>query len=141
MIPPHFRMHFAPVADPPAVVAVGGARFTVLTSRLIRMEFSSDGRFEDRATQTFWFRRQPVPTFSVVRGGAMVEILTEHLHLRYRPSTAGFSKDTLSVEIKATGATWRFGDKDPDNLMGTARTLDQANGRVRLQTGLMSKSS
>jgi alpha-glucosidase len=39
------------------------ARFTVLTDRLIRLEFHRDGRFEDRASQAFWFREQPVPEF------------------------------------------------------------------------------
>ena len=42
-----------PKADPRAVVEAGNARFTVLTPQLIRMEWSEDGRFEDRATLTF----------------------------------------------------------------------------------------
>ncbi|MEI3554932.1 MAG: hypothetical protein V8Q54_10205 [Alistipes senegalensis] len=42
-----------PEADPRAVVEAGNARFTVLTPQLIRMEWSKDGRFEDRATLTF----------------------------------------------------------------------------------------
>ena len=29
-------------------------RFTVLTSRMIRMEYAADGNFEDRATQYFF---------------------------------------------------------------------------------------
>ena len=36
-----------PVANPAAVVTEGNARFTVLTDRLIRMEWSADGVFED----------------------------------------------------------------------------------------------
>lgn len=140
VIPPHFRIAFAPQADPAAIVRAGAARFTVLTSRLIRMEYDPAGCFEDRASQTFWYRRQPVPKFQVTRAGGVVQIVTEHLHLRYGEEARGFSRDKLSITLKETGVTWRYGDKDKDNLLGTARTLDTANGRVRLAPGLMSRS-
>ena len=42
-----------PVADPKAVVVEGAARFTVLTPRLIRMEWAADGNFEDHASLVF----------------------------------------------------------------------------------------
>ena len=41
-----------PQCRPEAVVAGDKYRFTVLTDRLIRMEYSESGVFEDRATQT-----------------------------------------------------------------------------------------
>ena len=41
-------------ADPAAIVIGPEVRFTVLTSRLIRMEYSRDNTFEDRASQAFW---------------------------------------------------------------------------------------
>jgi len=136
----HFALHAQPVADPAAVVRAPGARFTVLTSRLIRMEYSPTEEFEDRASQTFWYRKQPLPSFTVARSGDMLEIETDHLLLRYRATPAGFTSKTLSVEVKETGRVWHFGDSDPDNLLGTARTLDKANGRVRLAQGLISTS-
>lgn len=37
-------------AHPEALVVAGRARFTILTPRLIRMEYAEDGVFEDRAT-------------------------------------------------------------------------------------------
>ena len=39
-----------PVPDPAAVVTSGNARFTVLTSRMIRIQYSQTAQFEDRAT-------------------------------------------------------------------------------------------
>mgnify|MGYP003295495001 CR=1 FL=1 len=39
-----------PVANPEAVVTSGNARFTVLTNRLIRMEWAEDGKWEDNAS-------------------------------------------------------------------------------------------
>jgi len=53
-----------PVADPRAIVTVGHARFTVLTSRMIRMEWADDGSFEDHASLVFINRRLPVPKFT-----------------------------------------------------------------------------
>lgn len=138
----HFRLHFEPVADPAAVVSAPHVRFTVLTSRLIRLEHSPTEVFEDRASQAFWFRRQPVPAFEARRTGDDLEIETEHLLLRYSSTPRGFTPVTLSILVKATGATWVYGDHffKAGNLMGTARTLDEANGAIRLDPGLMARN-
>ena len=47
---------FAPLAAPEAIVRSDKARFTLLTSRLIRMELDPQGLFEDRASLTYWYR-------------------------------------------------------------------------------------
>ena len=52
-----------PKAATEAVVKYDNARFTVLTDHLIRMEWSEDGIFEDRATLAIVNRRLPVPAF------------------------------------------------------------------------------
>jgi len=131
---------FPSQADPAAIVTGPHVRFTVLTSRLIRMEYSRRDRFEDRASQAFWYRRQPVPPFTVRRTESQIEIETEHLLLRYEIGDAGFTAETLSVLVKALGVTWRFGDRDRSNLRGTARTLDRADGEIELEPGLMSRA-
>ena len=82
-IPAHFKLDVRPVAAPEATIVSGGARFSVLTDRLIRMEYEPEGRFEDRASLTFWYREQAVPSFDVRRDGDGVEIETEYLHLKY----------------------------------------------------------
>ena len=136
-------------ARPEAVVRVGDhARFTVLTDRLIRMESAGSGKFTDAATQLVVSRDLgEAPAFDVRRGEDRVEILTEHLHLTYQPSR-GFSRSGLSVTMRTAvvnlhGGTWRFGDEwDPDetfptNLGGTCRTLDDVDGRARLNPGIL----
>lgn len=54
---------YDPVANASAIVVSGNARFTVLTARLIRMEWSANGAFEDRAvrrpcgsSRSYWSR-------------------------------------------------------------------------------------
>jgi len=139
---PQFQVAFDPVADPLAVVSEEQARFTMLSERLIRMEYSPSGEFEDHASQAFWYRRQPAPAFEIIRSPGRLEIDTTYLHLTYLVATQGFTAEDLYVLVKATGQTWRCGDWPGrgGNLHGTARTLDQASGEVRLEPGLVARA-
>ena len=114
----------------------------MLTSRLVRMEYSPSSVFEDHPSQAFWRRELPVPEFNTRFNGRLVDIETEYLRLRYAPGADGFTPAALSALVKATGVTWRYGDLPwrGGNLWGTARTLDEAGGKVRLEPGLVSRS-
>ena len=134
---------FTPLADPAAVVtAYGCVRFTVLTDRLIRLEYSPRGEFEDRPSQVFWRRAQPARPFRQAVSASTVEIETEYLLLKYTPSRLGFTPLNLSITLKQSGVTWRYGTPAfrTGNLKGTARTLDMATGATRLGQGLLSKA-
>jgi alpha-glucosidase (family GH31 glycosyl hydrolase) len=131
---------FQPIAKADATVAAQNVRFTVLTDRLIRLEFSADERFEDRPSQAFWYRSQPAPKFKKTVTASSVEIETDFLHLKYQITPKGFTAKTLSITLKQTGVTWTFGAKQSDNLLGTARTLDMAGKDIQLETGLLSRS-
>ncbi|MBQ0016972.1 MAG: DUF5110 domain-containing protein [Bacteroidales bacterium] len=115
-------------ADPRAVVVSGNARFTVLTDRLIRMEYAPDGHFEDCATLAVVNRRMPVPTYSKQQRGGVLTITTRALTLTYRGGT--FSPASLQAEFKmgSKKVVWHYGDADEGNLMGTTRTLDGCTG-------------
>ena len=67
-----------------ALVQRGNARFTVLTDRLLRLEWTPDGRFEDRASYAFPTRRGPVPQFTVTEESGTTVLDTGALRLRYR---------------------------------------------------------
>lgn len=136
----HFQIPFTPTAHPEAIVRGPQVRFTVLTSRLIRLEYNPDDGVEDRPSQAFWYRQQPVPAFHADQSRGTIEIETEDLHLHYRISDEGFQAATLSITLKKTGAVWHYGDVDALNLKGTCRTLDRSNGYVPLEPGLMSRS-
>lgn len=118
-----------PVAAPQAQVIAGNARFTVLTDRLVRMEWSPSARFEDHATLAIVNRNLPVPKFTVKRKGNAVEIKTASLSLKYSGSGA-FAADNLQVTFKLNGKkmVWTPGADASANLMGTARTLDGCYG-------------
>ena len=130
-----------PVADPAAVVASGDARFTVLTPQLIRLEWSGDGKFEDRASLAFLNRKLPVPPFTASVVGDSLVIKTSALELRYQRNSGRFSPANLSVafQLNGTPVVWKPGTPDTGNLKGTTRTLDGVNGSIRLEPGLLSR--
>ena len=151
---------YEPAADPAATIIVGAARFTILTSRLIRIEYDASGAFEDRATLAFVNRRLDVPDFTwdAARG----VLTTSALTLTY--TGGAFTPDSLRVDPRpgspfahadAFGG-WRFGmtsAADAGNLRGTYRTLDGtdnatldcnsrdgARGRDHCEWGVVSRS-
>ena len=130
-----------PVADPAAVVRGDRYRITVLTDGLLRLEYADDREFEDRASAFALFRDLPVPQFRVIDRPEHLEILTDRVHLVY--DRGPFSTSGLSVQIRGNVSSyhsvWRFGDGGT-NLGGTARTLDNADGAVDLEPGVVSRS-
>ena len=87
-----------------------------------------------------------MPDFTAVHlPGGGVDIHTEHLRLRY--DGAEFSEGGLSVAllkgaVDAHYSSWRYGFAYPQssyqrNLLGTARTLDNADGEVELEFGIL----
>ena len=131
-----------PVAAPEAIVVCGNARFTVLTDRLIRMEWAQDGVFEDRASLAVVNRALPVPAFTSVRSGEGVTIKTSKITLTYKGGR--FSPENLSVQFGM--GTWRPGMAPDGNLKGTTRTLDGclgfeklSNRESELEDGILSR--
>jgi alpha-glucosidase (family GH31 glycosyl hydrolase) len=143
-----FKLKVTPVADKKSIVRFGNARFTILKDRLIRCEYSYDRKFEDGATQHFWFRRQPRVLYKAKSTGKILEISTDKLILTYLETDEGFTPANLSIMLRAAGKVWKFGDIDDKNLLGTARTLDNCHGdfdlrglhKLRLKPGLLSRS-
>jgi hypothetical protein len=137
------------VPDPAAVITGAGFRITVLTSRLLRLEHSVDGQFEDRPTQLVRARRFVVPEFTVHQDEGGMDVWTEHLHLRYDRGPFTSSGLTISMRHRAQGAhhtQWHYGDpvwgprqSHPSNLGGTARTLDDVDGVAPIEPGLLSR--
>jgi alpha-glucosidase (family GH31 glycosyl hydrolase) len=136
----HWRIDFQPEAAPEAVVSGKNCRFTILTPELIRMEYDPDNAFDNRPSQLVWYRRQPVPDFSVTRNANLIVVATEKLRLEYQEDGPGFTAVTLKIKNKESQTIWHYGDQDDGNLGGTFRTLDAADGCVPLEPGLLSKS-
>ena len=139
VIPAYFRLAQAPVAAKEATVVQDKLRLTVLTSRLIRLELSPTGQFEDRASQAFWHRLQAVPEFQVTQQADRLQLTTADLKLELRLPVAD-SLDGLQITLLDSGRVWHYGALPADNLRGTARTLDNVSGDTVLEPGLLSRA-
>ena len=133
-----------PKADAKAVVTSGNARFTVLTPQLIRMEWSADGQFEDRATLTFVNRETPVPEFKVRESKSKLTITTPALTLTYLKNGKVSDKNLKAVfTLNGKEVVWTPGMENPQNLLGTTRTLDGADGsklKEPMEQGILSRA-
>jgi Glycosyl hydrolases family 31 len=128
-----------PVADAAAQVRAGNARFTVLTDRLLRLEWAPDGRFEDRGSYAFPNRRAPVPDFETRREGETTVIDTGALVLRHTPDGRPLHAENTSIELSG-GQRWVPGMRDLHNLGGARRTVDGCRADAALEQGLVSRS-
>ena len=122
-------------------------RITLLTERLVRMEYSPEGRFTDEATQTVLNRDFPKVDYTCRETEDGLEISTEYFRMFYdgKEFTAhGLFLSCLGMEEEGnTGGSrlaWHYGEKG-NSLKGTARTLDEVNGACELEEGLMSYKS
>ena len=82
----------------------------------------------------------PVPEFRVSDGGEELHIYTKDLEIHY--DRQKFSPSGLMIRVaggKASERVWHYGD-EPKDLLGTARTLDEADGEIPLSHGIMSRN-
>ena len=134
-----FKWPVSPKSNEGSMVIGKNYRFTALTSRLIRLEYSVDGIFEDRASQVVFHRDFPECKIvsEVIDGVLTAE--TEEVIITYK-GNAEFSADTLKIKLKNEPASqWKFGDEF-ETLGGTARTLDAINGRIAVEDGVVSRN-
>ena len=140
-------INWKPLADPKAIVQGDTYRFTVLTNRLIRMEWSADGVFEDRPTRMVACREFPVPEFQVIDEDDSLQIITDALHLYYDKKRFSFGGLSIALKgmIKHKCAKWHFHmplitiHNQTTNLRGTCCTLDNADGAYELEDGLLNR--
>ncbi|GEN91795.1 DUF4968 domain-containing protein [Tetragenococcus koreensis] len=132
---------YDPVANSDAIVQGDKYRFTILTSKLVRIEYSESNQFEDAQTKMVLNRNFQTPDYKVYDSEHSLKIVTKDLIVKYNKRE--FSPYGLSVELNGEvfhpyKGIWHYGDK-LDNLKGTKRTLDFINGSTELEPGLMSK--
>lgn len=127
-------------AEDAAIIQGEKYRFTVLTEEMIRLEYCEDGQFEDRATQCVIDRKFKVPEYQVIENEESLEIITDKIHLVYNKQK--FTDYGLSVQVRGNisvyHSIWHFGEEATD-LRGTARTLDEADGAIELEHGIISR--
>lgn len=104
------------------------------------MEYDENGIFEDRATQSIIARDFDIQYFHCIDTEDELQIITKGLHLTYNKKK--FSHEGLFIRLINNPvlhyAKWNYTDKC-NNLKGTARTLDGADGAIELYDGVLSR--
>lgn len=128
-----YSMEYDPVAVPEATIDLENVRFTVLTSGVIRMEWSEKNIFEDHATLVFVNRNLPVPEFKKKIEHGWLYIKTVKFNLKYKMDSGKFTNENLQIDFNYDGIkrSWKPGQVNKGNLSGTARTLDGYDGDIQ----------
>ena len=108
-------------------------RFSLLTDRLLRVEVDKDLKFTDEPTQTVICRNFAEPTFRIIDDGDIVIIITTKTIFKYDVK----AHKMIGISLKNGKSLTEYSS---GNLKGTYRTLDGANGAVKLGDGVMSKN-
>jgi len=72
------------LANPKSVIKGDRYRFTVLTERLIRIEYNDNGRFIDAPTQQISNRNLKLPKFELIDNSNFVSITTSYFKLTFQ---------------------------------------------------------
>ncbi len=116
-------------------------RITIINQRLIRFEYQELGMFTDEPTQVVLTRNFGEQQYKLAETENELEIETEYLIISYNKQQ--FSSSGLQITQKKAldqDTIWRYGQKDKRNLKGTTRTLDDIDGRIQLEDGIISRN-
>ncbi len=118
-------------------------RITILTDRLVRLEYSEDGIFYDGLTQRIINRDFETPEFTVQEDNKFLEITTKYFKLSYvknKPFQASIVAPdaNLKVTLLNTDKLWYFNHPEARNFKGTCSSLDENSSKANFQNGLYS---
>lgn len=123
MLDKHLIAKTSPSAKKESIIRYLDYRITVLKDRLFRIEKSKDGYFTDEATQSVWFRDQPIVNYVLQEAENGITVTTDKLQLFVAND---YKKSYCLIDGKKVFLN------NKGNLMGTYRTLDCYNGSVNL---------
>ena len=118
-------------------------RITVLSERLIRLEYHPEGKFLDEKTEFAVNRNFPAFEYKVQQDGQFLQISTSYFVLTYKKeapfSAAKFAPDAnLKVTLVNTDKYWYFNHPEARNFGGSAISLDANGTNTKLSRGLYS---
>lgn len=129
------------ISDKDSYIVGKKYRFTVLSPRLIRLEYSSEGIFEDRATSIVINRLFPKVQYSITESDTLLQIDTGIFTLTY-VKDAELKSGAFGINIKAvingTDREWQINNPEVKNLRGINYSIDSIKDKIILDKGLYS---
>ncbi len=135
-------------------------RITVLTERLVRLEYNENGSFVDNPTELVWYRNFPKPEFSVNQNDKILSISTRYFELTYLKNKNFFGgkitpTSNLKIVLKNTDRVWYYKHPEVKNFGASAykvrndrkvqrslysldgfASIDDSNSKVLLENGV-----
>lgn len=118
-------------------------RFTILTERLIRIEYNEYGEFLDKPTELVWFRNMPKVTYLKKETDTFLEITTKYFKLTYlKEKPFEGSKinpvSNLKIELLSNNKQWYYKHPEVRNYGAPSLSLDENDGKIKIKKGLYS---
>ena len=123
------------LADDKAIIKSNCFRITILTDRLVRLEYSSNGVFNNYETTIVKNRRFDVPDYTKQEDDSILKIDTRYFTLSYFKN-ASFNSRTLKAKSKTNGEEWYYSQKEVKNFNSTSMSLDNMTKMPQLEKGL-----
>lgn len=143
-----FKVGKNSVANPKSVVKGDKYRITVLTERLLRLEYNESGYFEDRASEQVFNRNFEIPKFDVIEDAKVITITTEYFKLSY-VKNSNFKGSVVSpssnlkvellenLDASKSNKIWYYGMPEVKNYGSPGFELFEKN-KIKLKKGLFS---
>lgn len=118
-------------------------RITLLSERLVRLEYSKSGIFEDHKTSLVVNRNFPKVNFFRDTTETILQVKTSYFTLTYvmeKPIVPSkmMATSNLKISLNGTDKEWYPGHVEARNFGGLNYSLDDFNGKLKLDKGLYS---
>lgn len=138
-----FKLNVNTNTDPKYVFKGNKYRISVLSERLIRLEYSENGEFEDLPTEFAWNRNFSEPEFNVNQDSNYLEITTPYFKLTYlKEKNFKGGKLTpasnLKVQVLNSDKVWYYGHPEVRNFKAPANGLSKDNEKTNFMKSLYS---
>lgn len=140
----HFKIDYEKAkVNEQSVIQGKKFRFTIMTERLIRLEYNADGLFEDRPTELVWFRNFEKPNFEIKQDDKYLEITTKYFKLNYVKERKFYGgklnpATNLKIQLLNSDRYWYYGHPEIRNYGAPSTNLVNDKGKVKFKKALFS---
>ena len=118
-------------------------RISILTDRLVRLEYNKQGKFEDKPTQRVLYRAFPKNNYTITQSETLMQIVTSNFTIDYvKEHTFIGSKiapsSNLKITLNNTDRSCNYNHPEARNFGTIAYSLDDFKGKLKLDKGLYS---
>ncbi len=131
------------IANKDNIIVGSNYRITVLSERLVRLEYSENGTFFDNLSTLVVNRNFPKVNFTKEEDDKYIVITTSYFKLQYAKGKPfigpKYAPDAnLQIKLVNTDKIWYFNHPEARNYLGSAVSLDENSANTKLRKGLYS---